>query len=334
MNLKNKILITIMFALGTILWSCDSLIYDNLEDCPQGVYVKFYSMTPCDNDSSFIGEVPSITVFAFDSNDKLVVSTTENNVNLSRDYEILMPVSNGSFSFVGWAGVNDNFELSSLKPGTTTKKDVLLTLKNSNNIAANLTGTQVWQGESSVVTLPSVDDVGSVYKYTAVNLTEVTNRVNVTVTFTELIQELYDTSKLFVEVSSESGTYNVDGSMPLDQKALQFPITHITDLEDNGITSSFEMMDLQPKQGNLLKVYYKDINEEGEEEEKIVFLNDLVGAILMAAKDNPGEINLYCENEFDIRLDIIGACEDCPDTYFSCDVYVNDWKVHSYSTDL
>ena len=41
MNLRNKILIT-LFTLGTIFWGCDSLIYDDLADCPQGVYVKFY----------------------------------------------------------------------------------------------------------------------------------------------------------------------------------------------------------------------------------------------------------------------------------------------------
>ena len=62
MNVQNKILIT-LFALGTIFWSCDSLIYDDLADCPQGVYVKFYSMTPCAADSTFLGSVSSLTLF-------------------------------------------------------------------------------------------------------------------------------------------------------------------------------------------------------------------------------------------------------------------------------
>ena len=330
MNLRNKILITIMFALGTILWSCDSLIYDNLEDCPQGVYVKFYSMTPCDNDSSFIGEVPSVTVFAFDSNDKLVVSSTEKNVNLSRDYNILMPVSNGSFTFIGWAGVDDSFSVESFTPGKTTKKDVMLHLNSSNGVAANINGKHVWQGESRAVHLPDPAEFATFYEYTAINLQEVTNRVNVKLTFSETIQELFDTSKFFVEVASESGVYNIDGTMPVKQESLDFPIINTTVFERDSVIWNYAMMDLKPKQGNLLKIYYK---EEGEED-KIVFFNDLVGAILVASEDHPGKINMACENEFNIRLDVKGACENCPDTYFSCDIYVNNWKVHSYSTEL
>lgn len=319
-----------MFALGTILWSCDSLIYDNLEDCPQGVYVKFYSMTPCDNDSSFIGEVPSVTVFAFDSNDKLVVSSTEKNVNLSRDYNILMPVSNGSFTFIGWAGVDDSFSVESFTPGKTTKKDVMLHLNSSNGVAANINGKHVWQGESRAVHLPDPAEFATFYEYTAINLQEVTNRVNVKLTFSETIQELFDTSKFFVEVASESGVYNIDGTMPVKQESLDFPIINTTVFERDSVIWNYAMMDLKPKQGNLLKIYYK---EEGEED-KIVFFNDLVGAILVASEDHPGKINMACENEFNIRLDVKGACENCPDTYFSCDIYVNNWKVHSYSTEL
>ena len=85
--------------LGVIFGGCDSLLYDNLEDCPQGVYVKFYSMTPCESDSIFIGSVPSLTVFAFDKKGTLVTFVTQKEVTLSREYEILMPVSNGSYSF-------------------------------------------------------------------------------------------------------------------------------------------------------------------------------------------------------------------------------------------
>ena len=336
MKLINKIIIAI-FALGTIFVSCDTLIYDNLEDCAQGVYVKFYSMTPCDKtDSSFVGEVESITLLAFDQSGRLAVEPIrKENQNLTSDYEILMLLPSGSYTFVGWAGVNDKFDLKEMKPGTTTKKDVMLALKSNNNVAANLTGTQVWQGESPVVHLPEAAQYGTLYRYTAVNLQELTNRVNVTVTFTELMAELYDGSKFFVEISSESGTYNIDGTMPMDQPALQFPITQSIPFADRQFTESFEMMDLQPKQGNILKVYY--IDEDAEEEKdriKYVFNGDLVGAILLGAKDNPGKINLFCENEFDVRLNVIGACENCPDTYFSCEVWINDWKVHSYSTEL
>ena len=127
-NLKIKLLMSLSI-LGVILGGCDSLLYDNLEDCPQGVYVKFYSMTPCETDSTFIGNVPTLSVFAFDDNDKLVVMHKEDNASLTQDFEVLMPVSNGNYNFVAWAGVNDDFSIESFTTGTTTKQDVMLTLK-------------------------------------------------------------------------------------------------------------------------------------------------------------------------------------------------------------
>ena len=63
-NLQIKTIL-VLLAAGILFWGCDSLIYDDLKDCPQGVYVKFYSKTPCAEDSLYIGEVSSITVFAF-----------------------------------------------------------------------------------------------------------------------------------------------------------------------------------------------------------------------------------------------------------------------------
>lgn len=51
--LRIKIFMVIL-TLGALLWGCDSLIYDDLSDCPQGVYVKFFAMTPCDVDSTLL----------------------------------------------------------------------------------------------------------------------------------------------------------------------------------------------------------------------------------------------------------------------------------------
>ena len=89
MNIQNKILIT-LFALGTILWGCDSLIYEDLSDCPQGVYVKFYSMTPCAVDSTFIGQVSDLHLFAFNEQDILVSVATQKNVNLDKNNQWLL----------------------------------------------------------------------------------------------------------------------------------------------------------------------------------------------------------------------------------------------------
>lgn len=325
MNLRNKILIT-LFALGTIFWGCDSLIYDDLADCPQGVYVKFYSMTPCESDSTFLGSVASLTLFAFDENDKLVTTVTQNNVTLSRDYSVLMPVSDGKFSFVAWAGVDDKFNLGTFANGTTTKKDVMLTLKATSGVAANLNGTQVWQGESPLVFLPDPAVYASFYEYTAVNLREVTNRVELIVEFDKATMKDYDLEAIHAEVSSGNGTMRIDGSMPLNQNALVYPSSNST-FNDNVATWHYNLLDLKTGYDNKLHIYYTGNDEEGE----TVFNGDLIAMILLAAQN--GQANLDCDNDFTVKVVIKDYCVECW-THFSCSIYVNDWLVHSYSTEL
>lgn len=325
MNLRNKIWIT-LFALGTIFGSCDSLIYDDLADCPQGVYVKFYSMTPCESDSTYLGDVSSLTVFAFDENDRLEVTVTQQNVTLSSDYEILIPVSDGNFTFVAWTGVDDAFTKGTFTPGTTTKKDVMLTLNSTSGVAANLSGTQVWQGESPVVFLPDPKEYASFFEHTAVNLQEVTNRIDLIVEFDKTTMKGYDLEELHAEVSSGNGVIRIDGTMPTNQDVLVYPSSTPV-YDDNIATWNYNMMDLRTGYDNKLYIYYTGNDEDGE----TVFNGDLIAMILLAA-DN-GRVNLDCDNDFTIKVVIKDYCVECW-THFSCSIYVNDWLVHSYSTEL
>ena len=332
MNLRNKILIT-LFALGTIFWGCDSLIYDDLANCPQGVYVKFYSMTPCATDSTFLGSVASLTLFAFDENDRLVSSVTQQNVTLSRDYNVLVPVSNGNFTFVAWAGVDDNFTTGTFTNGTTTKKDVMLTLKSASGVAANLNGTKVWQGESPVVFLPDPADYASFYEYTAVNLQEVTNRVELIVEFDKESMEEKDITNLGAEVSAANGTMLIDGAIASGKEALKYapaaaPAYSVNETNGNRtVTWDYNLLDLRTGFSNNLYICYNDGDEAGS-----FFNGDLIGSILLTAEQKGG-VNLDCENDFTIRFVVRDACVACW-THMSCDIWINDWKVHSYSTEL
>nr|WP_308571100.1 FimB/Mfa2 family fimbrial subunit [uncultured Prevotella sp.] len=319
--LHYKMLIALC-ALGTMLWSCDSFIYDGLKHCPQGVYVNFYSKTPCASDTTFIGSVPSLTVFAFDENDKLVTSVTEKNVNLDRDYSVLMPVSNGNFTFIAWAGVDDKFTTSNFIDGTTTKKDVMLTLKSASNTAPDLSGTRLWQGESSAVYLPDPDKEGTVYKKTAINLSEMTNRVTVKVELDETVLEDHVSPKDFaIGVTSADGTMNIDGSMPLNGKVWNYPALS-TQYTDNSVTWNFAMTDLKTGYNNLLTL-------SDPAENKTLFSGDLIGSILLLYEQQTN-INMACQHDFAIRF----ILKDCCASHFSCDILVNNWLVHSYDTEL
>jgi hypothetical protein len=316
-----------LFATGALFWGCDSLIYDDLKDCPQGVYVKFYSKTPCADDSLFIGNVSSLIVFAFDQEGRLSTTVQQQNVNLNRDFEVLVPVSNGNYSFIAWAGVSEKLKRSSFNPGVTTKEDVMITINSINGVAERLNTTteRIWHGESPVVFLPNPEEYGSLYKHTAVNLRELTNRVKVIVEFDNVTMKTYDPTKLNVAVSSANGTVRINGTMPMNTPVLTYPSIE-TKMEGNTGEWNYAMLDLTTGYSNKLNITYT-----GNNKEETVFDGDLIASILLRAVDKG--VNLDCENDFTIKFLIKDYCAECW-THFSCAIYVNNWLVHSYSTDL
>lgn len=326
-NLKIRIWIYLSI-LGVIWGGCDSLIYDNLSDCPQGVYVKFYSMTPCDTDSTFIGNVPTLSVFAFDESDKLVVMHKEENASLTQDFEVLMPVSNGNYHFVAWAGVYDNFTVESFTPGSTTKQDVMMTLKMNDSKATQLGDHKVWQGESRTVHLPNPAISGAQFRHTAVNLRELTNRINITVKFDREQIEDESTEDLEIELKSANGTLHIDGRTNRKAGVMEYPARDIV-LDTDSVSWSFTTLDLITGLHNNLKLSL-GIDDEGNE--KIVFSNDLIASILLRANDEGG-ISLDCENDFDVKFTIKDYCKDCP-TYFSCYISIKEWGMHSYEIEV
>ena len=324
-NLRIRIIMVLLMT-GTLFWGCDSFIYDDLKDCPQGVYVKFYSKTPCADDSLFIGSVSSLTVFAFDRQSKLSASVEQQNVDLSRDFEVLVPVSDGNYSFIAWAGIDDKLKKQTFTPGVTTRQDVIMTINSTNNKAVALaSGQRIWHGESPIVYLPDPQEYGSLYEHTAINLTELTNRVQIIVAFDKATMKTYDPSKLNVAVSSANGTVNIDGSMPMNTPVLTYPSIE-TKLEENTGSWYYSMLALKTGYSNKLNITYT-----GNDKEETVFDGDLIASILLRAVDKG--VNLDCENDFTVKFLIKDYCAECW-THFSCSIYVNDWLVHSYSTDF
>lgn len=315
-----------LLPIGTLFWCCESLVYDDLKDCPQGVYVKFYSKTICANDSLFIGKVPSLTVLAFDQEGKLRALIEQEDVYLTQDFEVLVPVSNGNYSFIAWTGVNDKFKRNTCSPSITCKEDVMLTINSENNIATKISPTdRICQGVSPVVSLPDPLEYGSLYKHTAVNLKEITNRIRVIVEFDETTMGDYDPTKLEVKVSSANGTINIDGCTPSDMPVLTYPAIE-TSFENNTASWYYSMLDLTTGCSNTLDIIYN-----GNNKKETLFKGDLITSILSKAEGKG--INLDCENDFTLKFLVNEYCSDCKSPFHS-DVYINDWHIYSYNTDL
>lgn len=315
-----KIKLSLILLLGTALSACDGFIYDDTKDCPQGVYVNFYSQTLCQTDSSYLGEVSNLYLLAFDIEGKLVKAITQKDVNLSKNYSVLMPLKGGVYSFIGWTGLNASFDLTQLKSRLTTKADVLLKLKQDAKLLELLSGKQIYQGESLLVHLPDAKTHGSVYKHTSINLRERTNRIKVEIELHESLKGLANIEDFEVAISSANGILNIDGSMPLGGNTIQYPYQKL--LQEGRITANFTLLSLKMGYNNRILLKNKKSGE-------VMFSGDLIGSILMKNEN----VNLDCENDFTVKFVIKDKCLDCY-TYLCWAIYVNDWIVHSYETEV
>lgn len=330
MNLRSKLSLTVLL-IGVLLGGCN-LIYEDLSECPQGVYVSYYSKTPCAVDSTFLGTEGAQTVylFAFDENNLLYNVATDHNVVLDKDYKMLVPVTKGSYTFIGWAGVDDTFLKGSFAKGKTTKSDLMLTLKQDKGFGLLPQTKKVWQGESDIVVMPDAAEIGSLYKYTAINLLEKTNRINITVKIHESIKDKLDPRDFVVGIKSANGVLNIDGTMPLGADALKSVVNYKsygTTYTDDSMKTSFTLMDLKTGYNNTISLINTKTGQEFLGEKGL----DLIGKILLG-NNNPN-VNLACDHDFDVELLIKDKCLNCG-TYTCFAIYVNDWMVHSYKTEL
>ncbi|MGI6074695.1 MAG: FimB/Mfa2 family fimbrial subunit [Fermentimonas sp.] len=325
MKIRTLIIPMLSTLIMFLYTGCGKYIYDDLEECPQGVNISFYNQTPCMDEPGEVGEVAGLHLFAFDLNDKLVkVEKVEGLVDLVKAYKIeLPPVEEGQYSFIAWAGTATKFfDLSDFVVGTTTKEDVMMALKLQENKAAALGDHKVWQGESKVIALPDRKEYGTVFADVAINMLEVTNRIHYTLKLHESVCDKLDIDDFEITISSANGTSLINGRMPLKQPRIIYPGTEIA-RDDKSVSLDYTLMELKSGYGNELKVYNK-------KEDKIYFVQDLLGKVLM---ENPN-VNLECIHDFDIVMEIEDKCASCPDNNLVVTIIINDYKIHSFTVEL
>ena len=311
-NLQKRIVAALLLVTGTMLMNggCDAVIFDEMLDCPQGVYLKFYSKTPCDTDTIYPADISNLNVFVFGENDRFVAQYTEENVSLSSNYEMLIPIyPHGKYSFVAWANVDNHYEMANLQQGTTTKEDLLLQLKQSAGMAVDLKGATLYAGTSDHVFLPDPESVlGAFYEHTSIRLTQYVNRIDVIVEGFAVPQDYQ------VEIAMRNGDYAVNGDILLNGDVMQYPPEY--SYGDSTLTAKFNTLKLETGNDDWLTLKWN--------EEKVLYHEDLLGTLLL---QNP-DVNLSCDHDFVIRFKV----KENDDTYVVTEVWVNDWLIHSYDT--
>jgi hypothetical protein len=297
-----------------VLIGVSSCIYNNLDDCPQGIDVRFFSKTSCDNDTVY-PQISGLKLFVFDQNGYLVSFRDADRNEMQSSYVKTLKARNGLFSVMAWGGLDAGlFDLSELKTGVTSKSDLLFRLQRT---AASQTafpgGKQIYYGESRVVFLPDPAEYGSVFKSTSINLQEITNRLTIQV------EGLPQNGDYEVVIESANGAMSIDGSVASDQL---IEYTSVSGFDDNGILETKHTI-LKLVTGYSTTLVIRD-KVQGLE----LYRGDLLGTLLLK---NP-EVNLACDRDFIIRF--TAAEQSQSGTYMIVEIWVNNWLVHSFNTDL
>ena len=73
MRIRSVHPVTFIMLLACCLIGCDSAVFDDLSDCPQGVNFHFYSQTPCGQFPDYPSDIRQVRVFAFDEKDVQII---------------------------------------------------------------------------------------------------------------------------------------------------------------------------------------------------------------------------------------------------------------------
>jgi hypothetical protein len=291
-----------------------SCIRDDREDCPQGIHTQFYSVTPCRTDTLYpVGN--KLNLYVFDNDGILVATGADDRVDLRRDYTQTLHVTDGLFTVMAWTGVEDAyFELPAAGKSGITKEDVLLRLRRNAQRAAVLGDHRVYYGESNVVHLPDPAIYGSIFKTARINLQEQTNRIHVSV------EGLTQADDYEVVIESRNGAMSIEGHI-LPDELMSYP-AHTQTVDNDGVLhASFTTLKLATGLSTTLIVRSRTHGNE-------LYRGDLLGTLLLK---NPG-VDLACDHDFNIAFTAADRCQ-CGE-YTIMEIWVNNWLVHSYSTDL
>jgi hypothetical protein len=207
--------------------------------------------------------------------------------------------------------VDNHYEMKNLQQGTTTKENLLLQLKQSAGMAVDLKGETLYAGTSDYVFLPDPESVlGAFYEHTSIRLTQYVNRIDVIVEGFAVPQDYK------VEITMRNGDYAVNGDILLNGDAMQYPPEY--SYGDSTLTAKFNTLKLETGYDDWLTLKGK--------EDKVLYHEDLLGTLLL---QNP-DVNLSCDHDFVIRFKV----KENDDTYVVTEVWVNDWLIHSYDTEI
>lgn len=273
---------------------------ENRSRCSDGLLLKFNYITSNGLylESGF-PEIDHLSVFVFDGNGLFISEEKDSGTPINNNYTLLLPLYEGSFQFVVWAGLSDNYETSSCITGQTRIEDFTLQLKRGADNQVNTPPPLLYFGQHETITLSPTHT-----EQITIGLQRITNTIQV------IVHTANTTVPPQISIQDNNGTYNHQGEIMPDQSFHYFPYD-IHTLDNPGTwVADFNIMLLQNDSNAMLQI----TNPDGE----LQYNEKLVSGLLAA---NPN-INFNTDHEFTIEITF-------DEFYVPVSILVNDWEIIS-----
>ena len=348
MNLPNKLTgVFFTLGLGLLLTGCESMFHDDLDNCPQAVYVKLYNTT-CKADSIGLNTQSNVHLLAFDEDNKLAASAELKDIDLGNKQkgftEVRLPIKSDTpdqdrvYNIYAWTGVNGKFSADA-KIGQK-KDEIFASLRSgAESQYMNLGSDRVYFGQAGrSVVLKNPAKNGSQEDHIAVPVGELTYRLNVSVVLDKSMLGRVNPPSIRefgLEIKSGNGTYNFDASHALNSAIMTYQPNGPVVYNDTALVAKYTVMDLQTGLGSQVRISHSKNGQTRDVEMPIDIQHDLIAAILAYASkpENKFSFNLNCEHDIDLKFLIKDKCDGCGQ-YMCAGVFINDWLVHTFETEL
>lgn len=292
--------ITRALYLITVIFLSAGCLRENHSGCPNGLLLKFYyaAANGLPLESGF-PETDRISVFIFDAEGFFVSEKQVSNVELNH-YTLALPLYEGEYRFVAWAGVTDSYQLTACVPGETRLRDFILTVKKDagNNILTP--PPLLYQGQHANVNPYETPEI-------TIGLQRITNTIRVIVHTTDP-----DVHPL-ASIEDNNGSYNHQGEIINGDKVNYFPLYSRLPDEPGTWIADFNVMRLHPGSEARLKISSGGSGRQYDEK----LVSDLLNA-------NP-YIDFDSDHDFTIEITF-------DEYYLPVSILVNGWEIITEET--
>lgn len=302
-------------ATALLLSSCHPCVYEDLSDCPQGVDFSFFVQSPCATESSYPSEVRQVRLFAFDEQGRLVREIPVPELKLSKDFLLRTDYFRiGKSDFIVWAGSDLSLlDFSSFTPGTTTKEQMIVSLKRqAESFAGLIPPIYIGRPDKGLLIQEDRSSLGTFYDRVDIRLDRITNRLRITLT------GLDPEHTYAVQVEDDNGKYHIDGTFAPDSRISYLP--EDLAMQERTVTATIDVMRLAKGRHALLIV--TDTTDG-----KVILRKNLVDDLLLSEDGNAaGRLySLECDHVFDITIDF--KLDLDKGTYVAVRAIINKWII-------